>query len=528
MLLREVQAFATARNKLKSTQYPLKPHQVEGVKWMIGREMNSKYKGGLVCDDPGLGKTLQTIGIMLANPVKNTLIVVPTSVLNQWHEICSLIFGADKCYIHYGKKRAHTIFELLQKMNTSTVVITSYALISDPLNKSNQHTILHSVSWNRVVLDEGHLIRNPSTLTHKMASDLHSTHRWILTGTPIQNKRKDIISLFKFIGIPPALTKSNLEYYISTYLLRRNKKLLFDKSFKDYKIINHNCEFATQKEQDIFKLIQEDSIKEFLAKEEEMEGNIHMFLLEILLRLRQASVHPMIAIDSLKKKFPDENWSDKYNFQGISTKILACISKIKEMTGLSLVFCHFRQEMELMKYYLSLKGIKSEIFDGTMNIKQRNHVLEQYSKENAQKKYKLVNGKIVQKPFDKPTVLLIQIKAGGVGLNLQQFQNIFIMSPDWNPCNEIQAIARAHRIGQTEDVSVNKFTLISNPKFEKDTPEKPFTTIDERILFKQTGKCYLMKTMLNDSTLTFRDIMVGKGRITKSCESTDLAYLLLG
>ena len=130
-------------------------------------------------------------------------------------------------------------------ISTVTVVITTYGLLSNPLNKINQHTILHNISWNRVILDEGHLIRNSSTLGHRMACDLPTTYRWILTGTPVQNKKRDIISLFKFIGIPVTLTRNNTEMYIDQYLLRRNKTLLFNSQFTDYDIINHNCEFTT-------------------------------------------------------------------------------------------------------------------------------------------------------------------------------------------------------------------------------------------------------------------------------------------
>ena len=528
-LSRAAIAFTRAKILLKNAGYEFKSHQVDGVKWMINNELKKTYKGGLICDDPGLGKTIQTMGIMAANPVRLTLIVLPTSVLNQWIDIVNRVFGSEQCYVHYTNKRAKTRAELLMKLSKASVAITSYALISDALDKSNHHTILHSVKWDRVVFDEGHQLRNHKTLSHRMACDLHATYRWILTGTPIQNKRQDVVSLFRFLGISPGIAKKNLKLLIDEYLLRRNKTILFSESFSDYEVVNHSCEFETKEEQNIYESIQQDSIREFIDKSEEENVNIHILLLELLLRMRQAAVHPAIAIKSLKKKLEDTKISSDFRFDGISTKMKTCINEIKKTTGLSLVFSQFREEMTMMQKYLKNKGIISEIYDGTMSTKEREVILAKYKKENAKKTFTIQSGRLVQKPFEKPTVLLIQIKAGGVGLNLQQFSNIFIMSPDWNPCNEIQAIARAHRIGQEEKVKVHKFTLISNPEFvDKESTKKDIGTIDQRILQKQVGKYSIMNKILNDDTLVFRDRMVGYGKRTKMLTSNDLQFLILG
>ena len=151
----------------------------------------------------------------------------------------------------------------------------------------------------------------------------------------------------------------------------------------------------------------------------------------------------------------------------------------------------------------------------------------------------------------KPRVLLIQIKAGGVGLNLQQFPNVFILSPDWNPANEIQAIARAHRLGQKEHVKVHKFTVVYNDKFngiceDVDNPEnpqqcssdsesesydpiKPKSTVEERILCVQKKKRELMVRMLNDETLQFNETLKLNGKIVNNKLShQDMKFLIGG
>lgn len=511
-------ALSRAKKKLSESQYKLRPHQEEGVRWLLKKELganNKNYKGGLLCDDPGLGKTIQTAGLILGNPVENTLIVVPTSVFNQWRDILQLISGENNVYLHTGPKRAHNILELYTILCGRKITLTTYGLIIDSFSDSK--TVLHKIKWDRIILDEGHIIRNARTKMHRMACEFQSTYRWILTGTPIQNKKNDIVNLLNFVGIPSNIAKNNLEEFINKYVLRRTKEILFNTTFTDYEIINHQCPFTTKKEQNIYKAIQTDAVKEIL--ESENENKLNLLIIELILRLRQATIHPSIAIKSLYKKFPDEDWDNKLSFNDISTKIQKLREKIKEASGLSLVFCHFHEEMELIKKYLGEYDINSEIYNGSMSIQKREEIINKFKIENTKPKYVFRNGKLKKIPNNGPTVLIIQIKAGGVGLNLQQFKNVFLCSPDWNPSNEIQAIARSHRMGQKENVLVHKFTLVENSEFG----DKKLSTIDQRILGIQFKKRVVMSELLKDNTLEFRDTLCnGRNKFSVS----DLMSLL--
>jgi superfamily II DNA or RNA helicase len=145
--------------------------------------------------------------------------------------------------------------------------------------------------------------------------------------------------------------------------------------------------------------------------------------------------------------------------------------------------------MDLIQMELNKAGVDSEIYCGSLNSKERAAVLSKFPTESVTKK-----------------VLIIQIKAGGVGLNLQQFTSIFIVSPDWNPSNEIQAIARAHRIGQKKKVEVFKFTTIINEEFLEDEDKQyKISTIDQMIIKKQQFKRLLMAEVLNDVSLEFNE-----------------------
>ena len=214
--------------------------------------------------------------------------------------------------------------------------------------------------------------------------------------------------------------------------------------------------------------------------------NTWMEMLEQIIRLRQASIDSDLAIKSFCAKFNTDAWSFS---KKRSTKITCFINKIKKVDSYSLVFCHFRQEMELIKKELGKEGIESELYHGSMSLQERKEVIDKFPYGEEKKK-----------------ALIIQIKAGGVGLNLQQFTNIFIISPDWNPCNEIQAIARAHRIGQHKKVVVHKFTIIANKKFMDDNAD--IQTIDQLIIQKQKLKRDLMVKTLNDKSLEFNETTV--------------------
>ena len=164
-----------------------------------------------------------------------------------------------------------------------------------------------------------------------------------------------------------------------------------------------------------------------------------------------------------------------------------------------LVFCHFKEEIKLIGNELKNKNIGFLIYDGSTSLREREAIIKMYPPKPLLNRISYKNNlpkkilKNIQAYF--PKVLLIQIKAGGVGLNLQQFSQLFILSPDWNPSNEIQAIARSHRLGQHRTVNVHRFLL-----FDKggDLNKCKFSTIDEHISSVQNDKRHIMADILED------------------------------
>jgi len=501
-VMRKLNCGATVMRKYG---YNLKKYQMTGVKWMIEREIKMRVKGGILADDPGLGKTIQTMALLVANKKNHTLIVVPTAVIGQWRDILHKIIGEMNVYIHYGSGRTKSSLSIMQK--DFSVCLTSHGSIysHDRINKERITTELHIANfWDRIVIDEGHVIRNHKTKMFKacMMFTGENTSKWILSGTPIQNTKKDIKNLLAFVGAQSShlATDKRLEKVIGAHLLRRTKEVLHTSTFVPYVVETHLVPFEHEVEQTIYIELEKQASKKLKELGEDVNHfKKTMVLLEIILRLRQCSTHPYIALTNTKysqgpQLFPRTR---------VSSKIKQIANDVKKSEGLSLVFCHFREEMTMISEELYKQGIRSKFYNGSMNIKERAMAVEGFNSSKPFKKTLVRNSvggyEIKEK---RARVLIVQIKAGSVGLNLQEFNNVFLMSPDWNPCNEIQAISRAHRMGQKKRVFVHKYVMGYNPEFA-DTPAT--LTIDQKILSVQMRKRDLMATLLSDDTLLFNE-----------------------
>ena len=215
---------------MKTTPYCLREHQIEGAKWLINQEIDASKRSGMLCDDPGLGKTIQIAALIKALELPKTLIIVPPSVVHQWKEVLVNVMGDDKVYVHTGLKRIKTISDIFntnKKLEDNarnfSVAITTYGLLFNKLkstawNPEKAKTILYLMKWDRIILDEGHLIRNSKTKLFQMCSMLPAKHRWILTGTPIQNSKNDIKCLMEFLKVK----KAPIRELILTYVMRRS------------------------------------------------------------------------------------------------------------------------------------------------------------------------------------------------------------------------------------------------------------------------------------------------------------------
>lgn len=432
------------------------PYQCVGVDWMVQREKTSPYSGGFLCDEMGLGKTVQTIATILTNGGK-TLIVCPRSVVPQWKAEINRFSDLTVCIWD----------RTTPSFKNYDVVITTYAMII-PVG-DRETTPLHGPHWDRIVLDEAHEIRNKATKTFKSAVRFQANSRWLLTGTPVFNSMQDFVSLCIFMGADKGEVQRNYDWLRTTLVLRRTKESVcqFNERLRLPDCDFENVELEMYPEEDaLYQSVYDeaqDKVKEILKNS---PANMQvMYILEQILRCRQLMIWPQMYLDGIATKEGLE--SDLW--EGRSKKFETLINSIQtHPTEKTLVFCQFMGEMDRIYELLYDLDIFTYRIDGSVSKDDREEQIERFKRRKT------------------GCVLLIQIKAGGVGLNLQEATRVYITSPSWNPATELQAIGRAHRTGQSQKVYVRKL-LYTNQN-----------SIEEAIMNVQGHKAIVCSEVLND------------------------------
>lgn len=452
------QAFARMEQKIKgSLDGEL---QREGVRWMLQRELGTNaaqsVKGGILADDMGLGKTFQAIAVVCANPCL-TLIVTEVSTLGQWREAL-IEFGGIKPVVLSASYAGSTLPPGIE------VVLTTYSVFQRP---GGIHPCLRNVRWGRVMLDEGHAIRNATTKLHKEMTRVQADIKWVISATPLQNDVKDLVNEARWIGI----TEADPDAICATYVLRRTQEQE-QQQLPELRCDIVRLEFQYEEEAELYKEVEAE-----YAGRIRNGSNNYVVMMEGILRCRQVCIHPDLHRQGMEKKAAGPRAKrrrlEEPRCATRSTKIEYLCDYVEALdpSEKTLVFCTWCAEMELIRQALDARGITSLCFDGKLNREQKDNVL-----------YNFRNTPI--------PVLLLQINCGSVGLNLQCATHVLITSPNWNPTVDLQAIGRAHRKGQTQPVTCVRLVMSD--------------TIEERCLEVSGGKANLIEDVMNDDSLKRR------------------------
>ena len=465
-----------AQEALVKIDRKLHAHQIDGTKWMM--ELEDAGSGGILADDPGLGKTYQALSLIV-NSMGSTLVVVPTCILYQWRDIAEELLGKHAVYVHHGRRQPN--------FPMTRIVLTTYGVV-------RTEETLAEKNWERIILDEIHEIKSRRSKISKAVMRLGNVEggpkchlRWGMSGTPVQNTPEETANLFRFVLGYESSNRDKLDVVamIRSHLLRRRKEVVLADKLPQLDLETVSVAFASESEKKYYEKIQKNVKKDFMKAQEScltaQEENVVMF--ELLLRLRQVSQHPQLVLNGLWRKFHEDPNSMFHGQEkppkwphGPSSKHKCLLELLEEHPDEgTLVFCQFTEEMDMLEEFVVERGHRCLRLDGRLNNSERAEVLEQCRGDDG-----------------VPPVTLIQIKAGGVGLNLQAFSRVYILSPDWNPCNEIQAMARSHRLGQTRRVVVKRLVLEST---------KELSVIDDRIMGVQERKRDLMADLLEEESL---------------------------
>jgi hypothetical protein len=407
-------------------------HQVEGVRWMLSREEEGApfCRGGVLADDMGLGKTFQTIGLLKnsVEPLK-TLIVCPPPLLAGWTS------ELRAC----GYKVSVLVDSTWSSTEEGVVYLTTYNKLSLKSKK------LATDRFERIVLDEGHVIRNGGA-TARWRSCMHvaaeTACRWILSATPVQNSITDWKNTCAFLHVDAKYVSRCAD----TIMLRRTMEELRETVQSlppPPRFIPHDLHIVEPREVQLF-----HALCNQLQKAIDSTHVSGLIVLELYLRIQQFLVHPQIYIDAMRTKFrggyrrPD--WTG-----GTSkwTEFEGCLRSAVAEKVPTIVFCNFRDEMDRAAAAAAAAGAAVWSVRGGMGS-------EAVGESVAEARAAAAEG--------LPVVVIVQIVAGGVGLNLQFCRRILFLSQHWNPAVVHQAIGRAVRIGQKAVVDVHLFRVVDD------------------------------------------------------------------
>lgn len=436
----------------KTLNATLRNYQKEGFCWMS--RLNKWGAGALLADDMGLGKTIQTITFMLSKSEEGpALVVAPASVAPNWKtEFEKFAPSLNVSLLNFADNRD----ALVKNAKAGDVVITTYGLL---LSVKEALTEKH---WTTICLDEAHIIKNRGAKTSAVAMQLKSDNRVMLTGTPVQNHLSELWNLFQFVNpgllgnfedfsrrfiIPieqngDKVMQKELDRLVKPFMLRRTK----DKVAKELPSKEEIYQHVTLSEEEmlVYEVLRRKAEALLLS---EGGGKVSMNTLSEITRLRQCSCDCRL-VEEGRKGAGDKPGSKITALLELLETIIdgLTVKKNGTMNGGVLVFSQFTSYLALIKKALDTEGIKYLYIDGSVPIKTRQELVEEFQKGAC-------------------PVFLISLKAGGLGLNLTRANYVIHTDPWWNPAIEAQATDRAHRIGQKQAVTV--YHLIAEGTIEE-------------------------------------------------------------
>jgi len=421
----------------------LREYQKRGVEWGVSNLLNNF--GIILADDMGLGKTIQTIAIMLHlyehDRIKEkALIVVPTSLLNNWQAELSKFAPTLSFSLYYGQGRV---------LNETQIIITTY----DTLKRD---TLLKETRFDLIVIDEAQKIKNPQTQAAQSIKAIEARYKIALSGTPVENSLSELWSIFDFTlkgylgelaqfinryAKPIEIEKDAaaakiLQDITAPFMLRRlksDKRIISDLPDK---IVIDEYASMTPKQAALYQSIVDETLQKLQNTETQNRSGL---IFKLITELKQTCNHP--------RNFDKISDAD-FELSGKSTLLLELLEPIVARGEKVLIFTQYVQMAEILANIIEKELlIEPLILDGSLSKKAREEVVAKFETAN-----------------ENP-IFILSLKAGGVGLNLTSASNVIHYDLWFNPAVENQATDRAFRIGQKRNVFV--YRLITKNSFEE-------------------------------------------------------------
>lgn len=478
----------------------LRDYQMDGLNWLILSWC--KDKSVILADEMGLGKTIQTICFLsylhnIHNVHGPFLCVVPLSTMTAWQREFQ-IWAPDMNVVTYlGDVSSREIirqyewcFADTNRLKFNTILTTYEILLKDKM-------YLGCISWAALLVDEAHRLKNDDSLLYKALIEFETNNRLLITGTPLQNSLKELWALLHFImpnefetwedferlyGLSTDKSYTKLHKALEPYILRRVKKDV-EKSLpaKVEQILRVEM---TSIQKQYYKWI---LTKNFNALRKGVKGSVGTFL-NIVIELKKCCNHA-----ALTKPMEDENEISKEGdalqrlLKGSGKLVLLdkLLCRLRETGHRVLIFSQMVRMLDLLADYLQKRHFPFQRLDGSIKGEIRKQALDHFNAEGSQ-----------------DFCFLLSTRAGGLGINLATADTVIIFDSDWNPQNDLQAQARAHRIGQKNQVNI--YRLVTARSVEEEIVEraKKKMVLDHLVIQRMdtTGKTVLDKNGASNST----------------------------
>ncbi|KAG8575183.1 hypothetical protein GDO81_009465 [Engystomops pustulosus] len=469
-VLRQRPRFVTLKKQpsyLGGESLELRDYQLEGLNWLA--HSWCKNNSVILADEMGLGKTIQTISFLsylfhqhlLYGPF---LLVVPLSTLTSWQREFEMWAPEINVVVYIGDvgsrntiREYEWVHQQSKKMKFNALLTTYEILLKDK-------AVLSSINWAFLGVDEAHRLKNDDSLLYKTLIDFKSNHRLLITGTPLQNSLKELWSLLHFImpekfeywedfedqhGKGRDNGYQSLHKVLEPFLLRRVKKDV-EKSLpaKVEQILR--VEMCVQQKQ-YYKWI---LTRNYKALSKGTKGSTSGFL-NIVMELKKCCNHCFLikAPEDTEKETRLEGLQSLIRSSGKLVLLDKLLTRLRERGNRVLIFSQMVRMLDILAEYLAIKHYPFQRLDGSIKGELRKQALDHFNAEGSE-----------------DFCFLLSTRAGGLGINLASADTVVIFDSDWNPQNDLQAQARAHRIGQKKQVNI--YRLVTKGTVEEEIIER--------------------------------------------------------
>lgn len=429
----------------------MRDYQIAGLNWLVSLHENGI--SGILADEMGLGKTLQTISFLgylrhIMGITGPHLVTVPKSTLDNWkREFAKWTPDVNVLVLQGDKEARHALINDRLVDENFDVCITSYEMIL----REKAH--LKKFAWEYIIIDEAHRIKNEESSLSQVIRMFNSRNRLLITGTPLQNNLHELWALLNFL-LPDVFGDSEafdqwfsgqdrdqdtvvqqLHKVLRPFLLRRVKSDV-EKSLLPKKEVNLYIGMTDMQVKWYQKILEKDidAVNGAGGKRESKTR-----LLNIVMQLRKCCNHPYLfeGAEPGPPYTTDEHLVYNSGKMAILDKLLA---RLQKQGSRVLIFSQMSRLLDILEDYCVFRSYKYCRIDGSTAHEDRITAIDEYNKPGSEK-----------------FVFLLTTRAGGLGINLTTADIVILYDSDWNPQADLQAMDRAHRIGQTKQVVVYRF-----------------------------------------------------------------------